>query len=42
MQANYVVKMSKTPSGHLHACKCPLSLFAKTSDKKHAPCLAGL
>ena len=27
MQATYVVKMSKSPSGHLHACKCPESNF---------------
>ena len=28
MQATYVIKMSKSPSGHLHACKCPESNFA--------------
>ena len=42
MQGVYAKKMWFSPSGHLHACKCPLSLFAKTSDEKHAPCLAGL
>ena len=42
MQGVYARKMWFSTSGHLHACKCPLSLFAITSYEKHAPYLAGL
>ena len=42
MQGVHAKKIWISASGHLHTCKCPLSLFAKTCDEKYAPCLAGL
>ena len=42
MQEICAKEMWFSVSGHLHGCKCPLSLFARTCYGECVPCLAGL